>query len=93
MWLFGSVLRDNFRPDSDIDIMVSFAYDAGWSLFDIVRMEEELASVVGRKVDLVERSAVESGDNYIRRRHALESAVPIYGEGRRLVTGHHPRRS
>jgi predicted nucleotidyltransferase len=76
--LFGSVLRDDFRPDSDVDVLVSFAEDAHWSLFDLVRMEEELKDILGRAVDLVERKAVEGSENYIRRRHILQSAEPLY---------------
>jgi uncharacterized protein len=76
--LFGSVLRDDFRPDSDVDVLVSFSEGTRWSLFDMVRMEEQLEAVVGRKVDLVERRAVELRENYVRRRHILETAEPIY---------------
>lgn len=75
---FGSVLRDDFGPESDVDVLVAFAPDAGWSLFDVVRMEEELAGILGRKVDLVERKAVERSENYIRRRHVLSSLEPVY---------------
>lgn len=63
--LFGSVLRDDFRADSDVDVLVEFASDAMWSLFDLVRMQDELAGIFGRKVDLVEFSAVR---NPFRRR-------------------------
>ncbi|HEX2204933.1 MAG TPA: nucleotidyltransferase family protein [Longimicrobium sp.] len=56
--LFGSVLRDDFRPDSDVDVMVSFAPEADHSLFDLTRMEEELEELFGRRVDLVEKAAV-----------------------------------
>jgi predicted nucleotidyltransferase len=55
MALFGSVLSDDFRPESDIDVLVTFKDDAGWGLFDIVDMSDELASIFGRKVDLVEK--------------------------------------
>ena len=58
--LFGSVLRDDFQPESDIDVLVSFAPDARRTLFDLVRIEDELADILGRKVDLVERDAVEN---------------------------------
>ncbi len=53
--LFGSVLRDDFRPDSDIDVLYVFAPDAhvGW---EIVRVEEELSALLGRKVDLVSKA-------------------------------------
>ena len=57
--LFGSVLRGDFRPDSDVDVLVTFAADADWSIFDLISMEDELSAVLGRKVDLVERRAVE----------------------------------
>jgi predicted nucleotidyltransferase len=56
--VFGSILGDDFRPDSDIDIMVSFDKGAGWSLLDIVEMHEELKSIFGREVDLVEKEAI-----------------------------------
>jgi hypothetical protein len=79
--LFGSVLRDDFRPDSDIDVLVTFAPTARWSLFDMVRMQKELEGILGRDVDLVERSAVEQSENYIRRKRILSDQVPIYVAG------------
>jgi len=79
--LFGSALREDFRPDSDVDVLVSFAEDARYSLFDLAAMEEELASILGRKVDLVEREAIEQSENYIRRRHILQSEEPVYVAG------------
>lgn len=79
--LFGSVLRDDFRPDSDVDILVTFAKDARWGLFDLVTMEDELGDILGRKADLVERRSVQRSENYIIRRHILNSLQPIYVEG------------
>jgi predicted nucleotidyltransferase len=79
--LFGSVLREDFQPGSDIDILVSFVPDAHWSLLDMVSMQDELSAIFNRKVDLVEREAIEQSDNYIRRRHILSNMEPIYGEG------------
>jgi hypothetical protein len=76
--LFGSVLRDDFRPDSDIDVLVTFAPDAEWSLFDHMHAEEELSQLLGRDVDLVNRHAVEESRNYIRRKAILRSARTIY---------------
>ncbi len=76
--LFGSVLRDDFRPDSDVDVMVSFAPEARWSLLDLMEMQSELEAALGRKVDLVERCAIELSENYIRRRHILASVEPVY---------------
>jgi len=76
--LFGSVLRDDFRPDSDIDVLVTFSRDAEWSLLDHMAMEEELSAIFGRKVDLVSRKAIERSENYIRRNAILETAQPYY---------------
>jgi len=76
--LFGSVLRDDFGPDSDVDLLVSFAAGAHWTLFDLVTMEGEMAAILGRKVDLVEREAVERSENYIRRKHILREAEVVY---------------
>jgi predicted nucleotidyltransferase len=79
--LFGSALREDLRPDSDVDVLVSFAEDARYSLFDLAAMEEELGSILGRKVDLVEREAIEQSENYIRRRHILQNEEPVYVAG------------
>ncbi len=76
--LFGSVLRGDFNPDSDVDVLVSFAPDARWSLFDLVRMQEELKAILGREVDLLERVAVEQSENYIRRKSILSNMEVIY---------------
>ena len=76
--LFGSVLREDFRSDSDVDILVTFAPDADWSLFDHVDMEEELSAIFGRKVDVVSRWAIEQSENWIRREAILSTAEPIY---------------
>ncbi len=77
--LFGSVLRDDFGPDSDVDVLVTFADDAGWSLWDLVEAEQELQEIFGRPVDLVERPVIEKSENWIRRRQILDSARTIYG--------------
>lgn len=77
--LFGSVLRPNeFRDDSDVDVLVTFENAARWTLFDLVRMRDELKTIVGRDVDLVEKVAVERSPNYIRRRHILENQRTFY---------------
>ena len=79
-WLaiFGSAVRDDFGPESDVDLLVEFAEDARCSLFDISLMEEELKGIFGRDVDLVEREGVEQSRNYLRRQAILESAETIY---------------
>jgi predicted nucleotidyltransferase len=76
--LFGSVLRDDFRPSSDIDVLVSFSPKAKISLFDLVRMQNELKEIFGREVDLVERRAIEKSENYIRRKSILSNTKVIY---------------
>ena len=73
--LFGSVLRDDFRPDSDVDVMVSFEEGAGWSLYDIVDMKDELRSLFGRDVDLVEKGAIR---NPFRRHSILTTKEVLY---------------
>lgn len=78
--LFGSVLRDDFGPDSDIDVLVRFHSAATPTIFDLVRMENELTRLLGRKADLVEFTAVEASRNYIRRKAVLQSAETIYAE-------------
>ena len=76
--LFGSVLRDDFRPDSDVDVLVTFAPDSAWRFTDLLDMEEELKQILGRNVDFIDRAAVEESRNYIRRRHILGTLEPIY---------------
>jgi predicted nucleotidyltransferase len=76
--LFGSVLRDDFGPESDVDVLATFAPDARLSLFDLVDAESELRSIFGRPVDLLDRSSVEHSENWIRRRRILESARTVY---------------
>ena len=78
--LFGSALRDDFRPDSDVDVLVAFAPDAHPTLFDMVHMKEQLEEILGRAVDLLSRRGVEQSRNYLRRRAILSSAEPIYVE-------------
>ena len=73
--LFGSVLRDDFRPDSDVDVLVEFEPDVAISLFDIVDMQDELSVLFGRDVDIVERKALR---NPYRRRAILGSAEALY---------------
>jgi len=79
--VFGSALREDFRPDSDVDLLVSFEEGARHSLFDLVTMQDELQTILGREVDLVEREAVEQSENYIRRRHILQNEEPVYVAG------------
>jgi len=79
--LFGSVLRDDFRPDSDVDVLVTFEPDAGITFDNWMEMQDEVEKMFGRKVDLIERKIVERSENYIRRRHILQSLEPVYVAG------------
>jgi len=79
--LFGSILRDDFRPDSDIDVLVTFEPDADITFDNLIEMREEIEKIFGRKVDLIERKLVERSENYIRRRHILQSLEPVYVAG------------
>ena len=76
--LFGSVLRNDFGPDSDVDVLVRFESEHTPGLFGIVRMERELSELFGRQVYLVNRGAVENSRNYIRRKAILDSARVVY---------------
>ncbi len=77
--LFGSVLRDDFSPDSDIDVLVSYQPTAKRGLFEKIRMQEELSSLLHRDVDLVSKTAIEKSHNWLRRKNILDSAEVIYG--------------
>ncbi|HAA29362.1 MAG TPA: DNA polymerase subunit beta [Cyanobacteria bacterium UBA8553] len=77
-YVFGSVLREDFRPDSDIDVMVSFEVDAPWGLLELVRMKRQLETLLGRKVDLLTKKAIEQSHNWIRRQEILDTAQLIY---------------
>ncbi len=78
--LFGSVLRDDFRPDSDIDVLVEFASGVEYDYDTLDQIRTELETLFGRPVDLVEKSVIEQSENYIRRRHILHSAQTLYVE-------------
>jgi uncharacterized protein len=76
--LFGSVLRDDFRPDSDIDVLISFSPTAKRGLTETLQMRDELKDIFGRDVDLIVKAAIERSENWLRRKHILESAQTIY---------------
>ncbi len=76
--LFGSILRDDFRPDSDIDVMVQFHPDAHPTFRTLDQMEAELQTIFRREVDLITRQGIETSRNYLRRHDILSSAQVIY---------------
>lgn len=73
--LFGSILREDTRPDSDVDVLVTFADDVRLSLYDWVDMEDELRRIFGRDVDLVSKSGLR---NPFRRHEILRTQKVIY---------------
>ena len=73
--LFGSVLREDFGPGSDVDVLVVFASDAPWSLWDLIDIREELQGMFGRPVDLVEKDALR---NPFRRQEILRNHKVLY---------------
>ncbi len=78
MGLFGSVLRDDFNSQSDVDIIVTYSEQCAHTLFDVVRMKDELREIFGREVDLVNRRTVEKSKNQYRRDAILSDILVIY---------------
>ena len=72
--LFGSVLREDFRADSDVDVLVTFQPQAEWSLWDLAEMQEDLEKIFGRSVDLVEKDALRNPF----RRHSILSTREVF---------------
>jgi len=78
--LFGSALRDDFGPDSDLDILVTFAADAEWGLFDHIKMQQELQALLQRSVDLISKRALARSSNWLRRQEILSTAQVLFSE-------------
>ncbi|MGB3237247.1 MAG: nucleotidyltransferase family protein [Geitlerinemataceae cyanobacterium] len=76
--LFGSVLRDDFRPDSDIDVLVTFDPNFQRGLTETLQMRDEIQNLFDRKVDFIVKAAIERSENWLRRKNILESARVIY---------------
>ncbi len=76
--LFGSVMREDFGPESDVDVLVTFHPSARPTLMEMTRIEDELSELFGRRVDLVERRGVERSRNHLRRGAILRSARTVY---------------
>lgn len=73
--LFGSVLRDDFGPESDVDVLATFADGASASLWDWGAMMDELSSIFGRRIDLLEKQALK---NPLRRKHIMANHRVVY---------------
>lgn len=78
--MFGSAIRADFKPESDVDVLVSFHETATWGLFDHVQMRLDLESIFKRKVDLVTRRALEQSQNHLLREHILNTAKVIFAD-------------
>ncbi|MFZ1398778.1 MAG: nucleotidyltransferase domain-containing protein [Candidatus Promineifilaceae bacterium] len=76
--LSSSAVREDFHPNSDIDILVTFKPEAQWTLFGHVDMQDELKKLFGREVDLVSRKGIERSQNHIRRQEIIDSARVMY---------------
>jgi predicted nucleotidyltransferase len=78
--VFGSVLRDDFRRDSDVDLLVTFTPDAEWDLLDLLHMQDDAAAILGRPVDLVSRAGLEQSCNAIVRGEVLGTSRAVYAQ-------------
>ena len=76
--LFGSVLRDDFGPESDVDFLYDFAPDARWGFYDLFDMEADLQAIVGREVDFVSRKAIEKSRNWLLRQYIMSNTRSLY---------------
>ena len=77
---FGSIVRDDFGPNSDIDFIIEWEKDAPWDLCDYMDQVEELQRHFGRKVDLLSRFALEHDANWLFRKYVLSSTEPVYAK-------------
>lgn len=77
--LFGSVLREDFRPDSDVDVIVDLDKSAKrHTLLDLAEMQSELEAMFSRKVDVLTKRSLERSHNPSRRDHILNSRIVLY---------------
>jgi uncharacterized protein len=78
--VFGSVLRDDFSSSSDVDFLYILMPKVLWSLGDLMKAEEELAKIMGRRVDLVSKKSIQRSHNWLRRKNILSTARIIYAQ-------------
>jgi uncharacterized protein len=76
--LFGSVLRDDFKPTSDIDVLITFAPNARKGLLTLARIKHELEDLLERDVDILTKQSIEQSHNLTRSRNILKSAQVLY---------------
>ena len=78
--LFGSALREDFSPDSDVDLLVTFTADVDWGLLDHIKMQQELQALLHRNVDLITKRALECSQNWFRQSEILKTAQSLFSE-------------
>ena len=76
--VFGSILRDDFSADSDIDLLADFDDNAEWDLCALLNMRDELGDMFGRRVDLLTRAGVEGSGNILLKRQILSNLESLY---------------
>ena len=76
--LFGSVLREDFTPASDVDVLISLPTGVSLTFTDYFKMKDELEGIIGREVDLIDRSAITQSHNWLRRKYIFDSAQVVY---------------
>lgn len=89
--VFGSILRDDFDANSDVDFLYVLKPDTRWSLSDLIHAEEELTQLLGREVDLVGKASIEQSHNWLRKGNILSSAKLIYKERAKQIADHLPK--
>ena len=78
VWVFGSVLRDDFGPDSDFDVAIAYCDGVSWPWTGIPQITDELAQLMGRPVDVGMRAAIDEDRNPYRRNHILKRITSLY---------------
>ncbi len=78
LFLFGSILRDDFNENSDIDILIQFNPDARQGLLTLAKLKHHLEDMTQRSVDVAVQESVENSDNWIRKQEILNTAQVIY---------------
>jgi hypothetical protein len=76
--LFGSAIRSDFHPESDIDILLTYKPGTRLTLDALLTMGDELEAIFGRSVDVIDRETLERSLNHLRREAILSSAQVLY---------------
>lgn len=77
---FGSILREDFQADSDIDLLIQFAPQAPQGLLTLAKIKHELEACSNRKIDIATKESVENSSNPFRRGEILNTAQVIYAQ-------------